>query len=142
MDVCVLLFMLFSAVETVYAFVLPSGMGCYFLKYVITDAWNCGSAPDPFQGSTEDGNVASSLCTSLLPPQRARSAGARCPVCPTGACISQLYSANCFFFFKGHRQWSRRPQPRGSGGDATLRKDTRREHWRCSAQVLLVVGVF
>ena len=35
-----------------------------FLKYVITDAWNFGSAPDPFWGSRGDGNVACSLCAS------------------------------------------------------------------------------
>ena len=64
---------------------------------------------------------------------------ARSSVCPTGACSSQRHSAKCFNF-NGHRQWSRRPQPRESGGDATLRKDTRREDCRCSAQVLLVVG--
>ena len=39
------------------------------------------------------------------------------------------------FKFNGCRQWSPRPQPRGSGGDTTPRKDTRGEHWRCPAQV-------
>ena len=42
--------------------------------------------------------------------------------------------------FNEHRQWSRRPQPKGRGGDATPRKDTRWEHWRCSAKAILVVG--
>ena len=44
----------------------------YFLKYVITDALNYGSAPDPLRGSRGDGHVASSLCASLLPAQRDR----------------------------------------------------------------------
>ena len=35
------------------------------------------------------------------------------------------------FKFNGYRQWSRRPQPRESGGDTSPRQDTRREHWRC-----------
>ena len=39
------------------------------------------------------------------------------------------------FKFNGYRQWSPRPQPRGSGGVTTPRKDTRGEHWRCPAQV-------
>ena len=50
----------------------PWGRGFYFLKCVITDALNHGSAPDPLRGSRGGGNVASSLCTSLLPAQRAR----------------------------------------------------------------------
>ena len=60
----------------------------YFLKYVITDALNYGSAPDPLRGSRGDGHVASSLCTSLLPAQRARP-GRLVHVAQTGARSSQ-----------------------------------------------------
>ena len=56
----------------------------------------------------------------FLHSEPSQEAPARHSVCPTGACSSQLYSAKCLFF-NGHRHWSRRPQPRGSGGGAERR---------------------
>ena len=46
---------------------------------------------------------------------------------------------NCLIL-NGHCRRSCRPQPRGSGGDATPRKDTRQDRGQCSTQVLPDVG--
>ena len=59
-----------------------------------------------------------------------------------GPRCAQFPLAQIHFKFNEHRQWSRRPQPRESGGDATPLKDTGREHWRCPTQMSLVVGCF
>ena len=67
-----LLFYSFSEFEAEYIYCLSLETVFYFLKYVITDALIYGSAPDPLWGSRGDGHVASSLCTTLLPAQRAR----------------------------------------------------------------------
>ena len=99
---------------------------------------NYGSAPDPFPRSTGDGHVAPSLCTSLLSAQRGRPGRCCTLLRLSHRCVQFLtVQREVFLIFNGHR--SRWPQPRKSGGDNTPRKDTRREHWRCSAQVLLVV---
>ena len=56
-------------------------------------------------GSRGDGNVASSLCTSLfsLHGDISQYVGARCTVCPTGACSSQRYSGKVFLSFRAQR---------------------------------------
>ena len=84
-------------------------------------------APDPSRGRGEMA-MSHPRCARLLflHSEPGQDAPARRSVFPTGACSSQLFSAKCLYF-NGHRHWSRRPQPRRSGGDATLRKDTRRE---------------
>ena len=58
-----------------------------FLKYVIKDTLNYGSAPDPFWGSRGDGNVASSLCASLLPLQRDRPGRSCSSLCLSHRCV-------------------------------------------------------
>ena len=84
-----LIFMIFGG-ETGYVDILPSGMGFYFLKYVITDTLNYATTPDPFRGRGE---------MAMSPPRCARlfflhreldqNIGARCSECPTVACSSQ-----------------------------------------------------
>ena len=65
----------------------PQGWGFCFLEYVITDTWNFAIAPGCPWGSRGDGNVASSLCTSLLPARRLQrtmlSVSHRCVQFPT-----------------------------------------------------------
>ena len=98
-----------------------------FIEFVYWLNLKFASAPDPFGGRGEMA-MSPPRCARLffLHSELAQDAGARCSVCPTGSCSSQLYSAKCLYL-TGHRHWSRRPQPRESGGDATLREDTRRE---------------
>ena len=57
-----------------------SGMGYYFLEYVITDTWNHAITPGPSWRSWGDGNVASSSWMSLVPFPRGLRA--RCSECP------------------------------------------------------------
>ena len=98
-----------------------------FIEFVYWLNLKFASAADPFGGRGERA-MSPPRCARLffLHSELGQDAGARCSVCPTGACSSQLYSAKCLYL-TGHRHWSRRPQPRESGGDATLREDTRRE---------------
>ena len=98
-----------------------------FLEFFYWLALTFAKAPDPSGGRGEMA-MSHPRCARLffLHSEPGQDAPARRSVCPTGACSSQLYSAKCMYF-NGHRHFSRRPQPRGSGGDATLRKDTRRE---------------
>ena len=73
----------------------------------------------PLRGSRRDGNggrFARSLCPFLTQYTRC---------CPLGPCTDAVHGA---FNFSDHRQWSRRPQPLGSGGDATPCEDPRQEH--------------
>ena len=121
------------------ACVLPNGSACItvirritlrvqvFLEFFYWLALTFAKAPDPSRGRGEMA-MSHPRCARLffLHSEPSQDAPARRSVFPTGACSSQLYSAKCLFF-NGHRHWSRRPQPRASGGDATLRKDTRRE---------------
>ena len=72
-----------------------------FLKYVIKDTLNYGSAPDPFGR----GEMAMSppRCARLfcLSSEIGQDAPARRSVCPTGAFSSQLYNAKCLYFLTG-----------------------------------------
>ena len=71
--------------------------------------------PDPSGGR---GEMATShpRCARLffLHSEPGQDAPARCSVCPTGACSSQMYSAKCFNF-NGHRHWSHSSQGHKAG---------------------------
>ena len=112
--------------------------GLTFIVYLSIVVWKFARASDTLWGVERVAMAMSLLCCACLFVQYCgynKGVGAR--VVQSRQLYRRLKAA---FKFNGYRQWSRRPQPRQSGGDTTPRQDTRREHWRCPAQVSLVVG--
>ena len=76
-----------------------------FLEYTDTEASKLASAPGPFE---DRGEMAMACASSLFPSYAVHQMMSLC----------SLYS---------HSLRSCRPQPRGGGGDATSRQDTRQD---------------